>query len=266
MKLQEIQKKIRDERTLLAGNRSFFLKPKRASRGSILLLHGFSASPHEVREAGLHLQAQGYTVYAPRLAGHGVGQPDFDSKGMKDWIADAETAYDCLRQDGKKLILIGHSGGGLLVTMLAQKYQREIACLILAAPAFRLADPMAPWSLIPWVRWFRPTLHFKAVHPDSKYWTLSYSSSRIAELVRLGRLAAKDSLGLRLPILMLQSRGDDLVSSRFNERIFQQLPSRDKKLLVYEAAHEHNVLHHYNLLQKKIFNWIDAFLKTHPVK
>lgn len=201
-------------------------------------------------------------VYAPRIAGHGVGRAEFDSKGMTDWIADAEAAYACLREPGKKMILIGHSGGGALVTLLAAKYQDEVSALVLAAPAYRLVDPMAPLSLIPLVRWFRPSLHFQAVHPDSQYWTLDYSSSRIAELVRLGRCAAKAARNLKLPVLMLQARKDDLVSCSRNEAVFNTIPSRVKTLFVYET-HEHNVLHHYNPQQRQIFGWIGAFLKVH---
>ena len=37
-----------------------------------LVLHGFTATPSEVRWLAEHLAGQGHTVYAPRLAGHGT--------------------------------------------------------------------------------------------------------------------------------------------------------------------------------------------------
>ena len=118
---------------------------------------------------------------------------------------------------------------------------------------------MAPFSLIPFVRWFRPSLHFEATNPDSKHWILDYSSSRIAELYRAGRLAQKAALGLGLPLLLLQAKGDGLVSRPFNEAFFKKIPSLHKKLMIYDSD-EHNVLYHSNPMQAQVFRRIDAFL------
>jgi len=262
MNLKAIQARIRSDSKLLPGKRSFLLKPKAKPKASVLLLHGFSASPWEVRECGLMLQKKGYMVYAPRIAGHGAGRADFDSHGEAEWMATAEQAYAELYEAGKKMILIGHSAGGVLATRLAALHQSQIRCLALGAPAFHLADPMAPFSRIPLVRFFRPALHFKMAMPDAQYWTLDYASSRVAELVRAGLKGQEAALKLSLPLLLMQARGDGLVSSRFNEALFLKIPSQHKSLMIYEAQ-EHNVFYRSNPLQRQVFGKLSAFL-SHP--
>jgi carboxylesterase len=245
---------------LIPGNRAFLLKPKQRSKASVLLLHGFSASPFEVRDCGRHLQKKGYLVCAPLLAGHGSSRAEFDAKGCADWIQSAEVAYAKLRQSGKKMILIGHSAGGVLAALLAAKHPKEIKSLILAAPAFQLASLSARLSRFPFFRLFRPSIQIEPRSPESKHWTLSYSSHRVAELVRLGRLGLKAVPQLELPVLLLQSRGDPLVSRPFNESLFKKIPGTNKQLRIYETA-EHNVLHHSNPLQGQVFGWMDKFLE-----
>lgn len=259
MNLAAIRSRVEADRGLPVGRRSFYLAPKGRSRGSVLLLHGFSASPYELRQLGAHLQSQGIRVYAPRLAGHGIGTAAFNAKGRHDWLSDAEAAFAALRTPGQKLNVIGHSMGGVLAALVAAKHGAEIRRLVLAAPAFHLADPLAVLCTFRLVRALKPDLHFKALHPDSSNWTLDYASSRINELILLGREGAQAARSLRLPLFLLQSKIDPLVSRPFNERLFPAIPSEPKTLWVYEAA-EHNVFHRYNPLQDEAFRRVAKFL------
>ncbi|WP_235189307.1 carboxylesterase [Exiguobacterium sp. NG55] len=43
----------------------------------ILLCHGFNGTPQSVQDVGIELMKQGFTVYAPRLKGHGTHPEDF---------------------------------------------------------------------------------------------------------------------------------------------------------------------------------------------
>ena len=78
MDLKGIRRALSAESGLLPGNRGFLLKPPGRPKAHVLLLHGFSASPWEVRNMLLHLKKRGYLVYAPRIAGHGSGRAAFD--------------------------------------------------------------------------------------------------------------------------------------------------------------------------------------------
>jgi carboxylesterase len=229
------------------------------ARPRVLLLHGFSASPWEVAGLARHLRQRGCLVEAPLLAGHGGGREAFDAAGRRDWLRSAEEAWERLRAPGEKIILIGHSMGGCLATLLAARHASQVEALVLGAPAFRLASPWAFLSLLPPARWIRPSLQFPPVHADSKHWILDYASSRVGELFLLGRQASQALPALKMPVLMLQADGDDLVSCAANERLFKKIPAGPKRLIVYRTR-EHNVFHRYNPHQRRAFEWVDEFL------
>jgi carboxylesterase len=248
------------DKGLLRGNRGFYLSPKKRPRGKILLLHGFSASPWEVHELGLFLQKNAYLVFAPRLAGHGASREDFEKAGFSEWLGSARDAYAALFQSGEPSLLIGHSGGGNLASLLALEHPGEAQALILGAPAYRLSDKSSLLTPFALVRFFFKELRFKAEHPDSKYWTLAYSTRCIAELVRAGFAASKAALQLRLALLLMQGSEDPLVSRPFNEKIFKNIPSTSKIIKIYDTT-EHNVFHRYNPHQAQVFAWTLEFLK-----
>lgn len=260
MNARGIQARLKADAKLPVSRRSFFLRPRGRAKGAILLIHGFSACPYELREAGAFLQKCGYAVYAPRLAGHGSGTADFNAHGRADWLAVAEAAFAELRSGHQPLIIVGHSMGGVLAAILAARHPHTIRRLVLAAPAFRLSNPFTALTTLPGVAALIGDLHFKPLHPDASNWTQDYAAHRVSELVQLGREGAEAAEGIRAPLMMLQSKVDPLVSRPFNERLFPSIPAEPKTLWVYDAA-EHNVLHHYNPFQKEAFQRIAAFLR-----
>jgi esterase/lipase len=57
--------------------RGSFRKP------AILLIHGYLAAPAEVRSLALYLGGRGFTVYAPRLKGHGTSPEDLAQRSLR---------------------------------------------------------------------------------------------------------------------------------------------------------------------------------------
>ena len=84
-----------------------------------LVTHGFMASPNEVEWAGHHLAKQGYTVYIPRLTGHGINPAHMKRMRWQDWYAQVLDGYHILLQQCDTIIAVGHSMGGLLSLLLA---------------------------------------------------------------------------------------------------------------------------------------------------
>ena len=115
-----------------------------------LVLHGFMASPGEVWWMGTHLAQQGYTTYLPRLAGHGIDPTMMRRSQWQDWYGSALDACHLLRQHCEWVVIIGHSMGGLLATLLAAS--QPVDALVLTATPFqppnrtmRIANWLAPF-------------------------------------------------------------------------------------------------------------------------
>lgn len=103
-----------------------------------LVTHGFMASPAEVGWLGQYLAEQGYTVYVPRLTGHGIDPKHMRQARWQDWYGDVLNGYHLLRQHCKKVIAIGHSMGGLLSILLS--INENVDALVVAAMPISLGE------------------------------------------------------------------------------------------------------------------------------
>lgn len=98
-----------------------------------LILHGFGASPDEVRWWGEHLAAEGFTVHGPRLAGHGTHYRDLAHCTWRDWYTSALDGYHLLRATCERVVVGGLSMGAALSLLLAADLPVD-GVMALAAP------------------------------------------------------------------------------------------------------------------------------------
>src|SRR6478752_1325815 len=88
----------------------------------VLVVHGFTGSPFEMRLLGEDLAARGFAVEGVRLAGHAATTRDLAASTWHDWYRSADEALNRLRaRVGKKRVAVaGLSMGGLLTLELAR--------------------------------------------------------------------------------------------------------------------------------------------------
>jgi carboxylesterase len=112
-----------------------------AGARAVLCVHGFTGTPFEVRPLAEALAAQGFTVAAPLLAGHGVSIEELAVTRWPDWLASAERALLDLRGQvgGAAVGVAGFSLGGLLALRLARLHPEMIAALAVMAAPLRLS-------------------------------------------------------------------------------------------------------------------------------
>ncbi len=103
----------------------------------IFLAHGFTATTAEIRPLAENLHAQGYTVAGPLLPGHGTTPQDLNRVRWQDWVqAGNKTCQDLFNQCDRVLVG-GHSMGGVLALYLASQ-NPQLSGVLLSAPALRL--------------------------------------------------------------------------------------------------------------------------------
>lgn len=103
---------------IIAGTESFFL-PGDGKKEVVLLLQGFAGNTAELLLLGNFLQAQGYTVLAPRLPGHGTTAEDMLRTNAEDWLDAVRDAYAVLKGFSQDIVVVGASMGGSLALLLA---------------------------------------------------------------------------------------------------------------------------------------------------
>lgn len=88
---------------------------------AVLMLHGWSASPLELKNIAQELNKQGYTIDIPLLKGHGTSPQNLNKYTWTDWYDQAVNEYDKLKKNHKAIHLIGASLGGNLSFIIANK-------------------------------------------------------------------------------------------------------------------------------------------------
>lgn len=87
----------------------------------VLLIHGFTGSPSEMRFLGERLAGEGWTVLGVCLSGHGSTPEELANTSWEDWVRDAENGVKQLRQSCNRVVGIGLSMGGLIALHMASQ-------------------------------------------------------------------------------------------------------------------------------------------------
>ena len=112
-------------------------KGRASARTGILLIHGPTGTPNEMRVLARGLHLQGYTVYAVKLAGHCGTLDDLVGTSWLDWLASVRRGADLLSRRVDRVVVGGLSMGAVLALALAQERPEHIAGVLALSPAFR---------------------------------------------------------------------------------------------------------------------------------
>jgi carboxylesterase len=103
----------------------------------VLLIHGLTGTPTEMRLLGRGLHSRGFTVKGVQLAGHCGSVDDLLATGWKDWNASVCTAADDLAGKVRHLCVGGLSMGALLALKLASDRPEMVAAVGVYGATFR---------------------------------------------------------------------------------------------------------------------------------
>jgi carboxylesterase len=103
--------------------------------GGVLLVHGFTGHPGNLRGVAEVLAGDGLAVELPLLPGHGTVIDDMLATTFDDWCAEVLAAHDRLAGRCEAVVVLGQSMGGTLALWLA--LQRSVAGLVLVNPLVR---------------------------------------------------------------------------------------------------------------------------------
>jgi carboxylesterase len=227
----------------------------------ILLVHGFTGSPKEMRTMGEFLAAQGHTVLGIRLPGHATQPADMLRKSWVDWLHTVEDGYDLLKSAGRKVFVMGLSMGGIL-TLIAASHQEVAGAVAMSTPYSLPDDPR-----LPYIRFFAPFVRNISKGP-SDWQDLSmaqehvdYPAYPMRAVIELGDLldAMRQALPkITAPVLLVHSRTDGGVPPENMQRIYDQLGSQDKSMLWLEKS-GHVVTRDQE--RQRVFEATEAFVK-----
>lgn len=232
--IARMQSLARDEGVSESDNLPFHLPASTPRRGGLLLVHGFSASPWEVRQIALDLAAEGWESLAIRLPGHGTRSEDLAARSLEDWEAAVLAGYELLAPAGPPVGL-GVSTGALLLAQLAT--QRPLAGLILLSPFLRLRHRLAPWAGL--LRFLRPYQEVEVPLRLQRYYYRRRPLAAIHQLNRLLHRLPRLLPQIAAPVLIVNGRGDQTIDLTSAQELAATIGSRNctVRLLGPEAPH-----------------------------
>lgn len=187
---------------------------------SVVYIHGFSASPEEIRPVPDKLaEALGANLFFARLTGHGQGGEAMGTATLAAWRKDVDYALEVGRALGRRTLLMGCSTGCTLNTLAAAS-GAELAGVIHVSPNFGMASRSLQWMLdAPGVWRWGPLIMGRERKNESrseahaKFNTLTYptiAARPMADAIRAARLAKLGTI--TAPALCLYSEEDQIVS------------------------------------------------------
>jgi alpha-beta hydrolase superfamily lysophospholipase len=189
---------------------------------SIVYLHGFSASPEEIRPVpDLVAEALGANLHFARLTGHGRDGAAMAEATADHWIADVAEALAIGRRIGERVVVIGTSTGGTLAKLAAHDpaLSDRLAGIVFVAPNFAINNPAAPLLTLPWARAWLPAVMGEergfAPRNDehAAHWTIRYPTVAVLPVAALvAHVRGLDPARAGVPALFLWSEHDRVVS------------------------------------------------------
>ena len=245
----------RDENGVLEGCDAFTVPAKSdVDTGvGIVLLHGINASPRHYDLVAEQLADRGYTCRAIRLPGFAEPLSEYRKTTYPDWIAEVHRELEELRESHDRVGIVGHSlGGATTIGALLDKPELADFCVLLA-PVLKVSDSRSPLlSTRTWHEISQRTLFFvdtvsspygmdckdqtKQSHPGQTMFTPTVVIDQLFDLMDKNLPRAAE---WKVPVTMIVSSSDVVISTPASKKYFEELGIEDKKLVeLTNTGHE----------------------------
>lgn len=227
----------------------------------ILLIHGFTGAPPEMRLVGDYFHAAGLTVSAPLLPGHGSTVADMNGCKWTDWAGHVEKSYRELKARCERVFVAGLSMGSLLALHLAA-HQPNLPGVIAYSPAVWVADNLLPVANVAQhVIKSRPKRkEHDLADPDALAQLWCYDVNPVPAAAQLHALILQVRRLLPQlvpPLLIVYSEGDRAIHPTSAERTYALAGSKDKQIIkLAESGHVITVDRQWRFVADETLAWV----------
>jgi carboxylesterase len=242
----------------------FFLP---GGRTGILLVHGFTGTPKEMRWMGEYLNRElGFTCLGVRLAGHATRPKDMIRSRWSDWTVSVEDGYNFLRGATDGIFLVGLSMGGALSLLMSTRL--DVKGVVTMSAPYRIPAEHPAWQ-IRLISYFKTYLPKNKGEPGTGWFDkeafkghISYPLNPIRSAAELEVLLEKMRAALpkvKVPVCMIHSKDDDYVLPENMENIYAGLVSVTDKSKYYVTGSGHVVTR--DAARGQVFEIAQDFIK-----
>lgn len=222
-----------DEVKGLLGATGFY-EPRGAD--AVLLIHGLTGTPAEMRHLARKMNRKGFSVMVPQLAGHCGSIRELKHSTWRDWYRSVEHALLFLSAHHRKVFVSGLSMGALLGLELAARHPDRVAGLGLLSPTFFYDGwnmPKFRRTLLPIAFW-TPLKHFLYWHEAPPYGIKCERTRALVHAVLENRDAqASEKVGIfKTPLVTVEQ------SERLVKQVGQSLERVRSPVLVIHSIED----------------------------
>lgn len=222
----------------------------------IMFIHGFIGHVNEYKFIDKFFKDNGYDTHIFSLSGHKGGK--IENVKRSDWIDDCNKNIDYLIDKGyKKVIVVGHSMGGVLGINLSLRYD-IIDKIILFNPCIEyLIMKNGKLKIIPSIKQFKKLLKEIGKRGDTKEIT-RVSLGSINEVRLLIKEHKNDIYKLKKPLLLIHGECDNVIPINQIKNVFDKIENDNKEFIEVKDG-SHWILS--TKLEDKIYNQILNFVR-----
>jgi len=226
---------------------------------SVLLIHGLTGSPFEMKYLARKLNKTGFTVKGPCLEGHCTTLDHLSKTSWKDWYQSVLESFAEMKKSSDSVSVVGLCMGALLSLHLAHEFGSEVTAVSLISTTLFYDG----WSL-PWFKFLLPIAYytpFKSLYSYSetepygiknkalrerivnlmKNDSVAYTKTPAAsmhELFKLIKEVKKELPAITTPALILHSREDDLTSTKNPDYVEKNIGTKIvRKIILDDSYH-----------------------------
>lgn len=225
---------------------------------AVLLIHGLTGSPFELKPLAKKLHGAGFTVKGPCLAGHGKDLKTLKAAHWQDWYGTALDNYRELKAAHKYVSVAGLCAGALLALYLAHE-EDDVSSIALLSTTLFYDGWSLPWykfllpfSYYPPIRWFysygerepygiKDERMRKQVAIGMKEGSIAFDkfpAECMHELFKLIKASKNIMRSVKTPTLILHAEEDDLASVKNADYVQAHIGSpKVKKILIKDSYH-----------------------------
>jgi len=254
--------------------------PEKEPKAVVIIVHGYAEHSGRYQNTAEYLANHGYAVETFDLRSHGK------SDGKNTFIRSFDLFLEDLdlflkrvgeRHPGKKIFLLGHSMGGLIVSLFTVTRQPELSGLILSGAAVKISDDISPLlvklsSVIGKIFPKLPTIKLdsSAISHDPEI-VKKYDNDPLcyrggipartgAEINQATKIIQQQMEAIRLPLLILHGGADRLADPEGSKQLYERAESKDKTLKLYDGFY-HEVMN--ELGKERVLGDIVEWLEGH---
>jgi len=216
-----------------------------SAKGTVILFHGHGSSKSKVLPEAMAFYRLGYNIFLVDFRAHGGSEGNICTIGYEE-AEEVKLAYDYVGKKEKNIILWGISLGAATITRAIYEYDLKPGKVILEMPF---------GSLLEAVKGRVRTMGLPAQPVSS---LLAFWGGVEQGFWAFGHNPCEYAARIKCPVLIQWGREDKRVTESEEKCILNAIPSKEKKLVVYEHCG------HQSLFANETDKWekeIKQFLK-----